>query len=244
MKPNNTHAFVAATALVLLSACASAPTADLRDPYEHWNRKVQSFNDGLDGYVLKPVAKGYRWVMPSFVDQGVSNFFSNLGDIGVIANDALQGKFSQAGTDGTRLLVNTTAGVGGLVDVATMVDLPKHKESFDKTLGVWGLGTGSYLVLPLLGPSSTRGIAGTAGDMAFSPFLYVNMPTAVPMGLGVLSAIDKRADNLAMDKIVAEAATDRYTFFKNAYLSRYSPMVEIEGNQEDTPLKTDEIDKK
>lgn len=240
----NTEIFIAIPMLALLSACASSPTKDARDPYENWNRKVQSFNDSLDNHLLKPVAKGYNWLMPDFADQGVSNFFNNVDDIGVIANDALQGNFSLAGMDSTRFLVNTTAGIGGLVDVGTMMDLPKHKESFDKTLGVWGLGTGSYLVLPLAGPSSVRGLGGLAGNIAFSPAMYINMPTAVSLGQGQLNLIDKRSDKLATEKIASEAAIDRYEFFKNAYLSRNSPMIEIDENQEDAPLKTDEIDKK
>lgn len=227
----NANTLFAATTLTLLNACASAPTADLRDPYENWNRKVQWFNDGLDDYLLRPVAQGYQWVMPDFADRGVSNFFSNIDDVGVTLNSALQGEFAQAGSDSVRLVVNTTAGLGGLFDVATLIDLPKHKENFDKTLGVWGLGSGPYLVLPIFGPSSARGLAGMAGEMVTNPLQYVS-------GLGVVSVVDvvdKRSDMLPMDKVVEEATTDRYEFFKNAYLS---------DNQEDDPLKPDEIDKK
>ena len=121
--------------MALLSGCATVQTADPRDPWEGWNRGVQSFNDNVDSYVMKPVAKGYNWVMPDFADKGVTNFFSNLDDIGVFTNDLLQGKFLQSGMDTARFLVNTTAGVGGLVDVGSMIDLPKHNEDFDQTLG-------------------------------------------------------------------------------------------------------------
>ncbi|GAB6140645.1 hypothetical protein JCM14076_13740 [Methylosoma difficile] len=217
MKFNNSPTCIAASTLVLLSACASAPTpnADARDPYERWNRKVYSFNQVVDGYVLKPVAKGYDWIMPDFANQGVTNFFSNIDDISVIVNSTLQGKLAQAGSDSARLVVNTTAGVAGLFDVASRIDLPKHEENFDKTLGSWGVGKGSYLVLPIFGPSSTRGLAGTAVDMTANPLQF--------MGLGTISmvdVVDKRSDMLPMDKIVDEAATkDRYVFFKNMYLS-------------------------
>jgi len=246
MKLNNTNILFAATTLTLLNACASAPTptptptADLRDPYENWNRKVQWFNDGLDDYLMRPVAQSYQWVMPDFADQGVSNFFSNIDDVGVTVNSALQGKFTQAGSDSARLVVNTTAGLGGLFDVATLIDLPKHKENFDKTLGEWGLGTGPYLVLPLFGPSSVRGLAGVGGKMVTNPLQYVS-----GLGMiGILGAVDKRADMLGMDKVVNEAATDRYEFFKNMYLSRDSSMGGVGGNQENDLLKPDEIDTK
>ncbi len=136
---------------------------------------MQSFNDGVDDYVMKPVAKGYRWVTPNFVDQGVTNFFSNIDDIGVCANDALQGKFAQSGADGARFLVNTTAGVAGLVDVGTMIGLAKHNEDFDQTLGYWGVPTGPYLVLPFFGPSSPRGVFGLVGDAAMNPFTYAGI---------------------------------------------------------------------
>jgi phospholipid-binding lipoprotein MlaA len=225
MKRNTSKMLIATATLTLLNACVSAQTADLRDPYENWNRKVQSFNDGLDGYVLKPVAQGYKWAMPDFADQGVSNFFSNVEDVGVILNSALQGKFIQTGSDSARLVVNTTAGLGGLFDVASLIDLPKHNENFDKTLGVWGVGTGSYLVLPIFGPSSMRGIAGIAGEMVTNPLQYVS-------GMGVVSVVDivdKRSDMLVMDKVVNEAATDRYEFFKNMYLSPDIPMDELDN---------------
>ncbi len=235
MKFNNTNTFIATASLMLLNACASSPTIDSRDPYEGWNRKVQWFNDGLDDYLMRPVAQGYQWVMPDFADRGVSNFFSNIDDVGVTVNSALQGKFAQAGSDSARLVVNTTAGLGGLFDVASLIDLPKHKENFDKTLGVWGLGTGPYLVLPIFGPSSARGLAGMTLEMVSNPLQYVS-------GLGMISmldVVDKRSDMLPMDKVVNEAATDRYEFFKNMYLSPDDSMAGVDGNQENDPLKTD-----
>ncbi|MFA6094327.1 MAG: VacJ family lipoprotein [Candidatus Paceibacterota bacterium] len=242
MKLNNTKTLIAATMLILLNACASSPSNDLRDPYENWNRKVQSFNDVADDYVMKPVAKGYKWVMPDFAEQGVSNFFSNIEDVGVIANSALQGKLSQTGSDSARLIVNTTAGVGGLIDVASLIDLPKHDDNFDKTFGAWGLDTGPYLVLPIFGPSSVRGFAGMALDMAIDPTNYVG-GSAIGAVNG-LNIVDKRADMLPMDKVVEEAATDRYEFFKNAYLSQDNPADENDDAQEIHSLKLEEVDKK
>lgn len=241
MKLNNTKTLITATTLTLLNACASLPSNDLRDPYEGWNRKVQSFNDTADNYVMKPVAKGYKWAMPDFAEQGVSNFFSNIEDIGVIVNSALQGKLSQTGSDTARLLVNTTAGVGGLFDVATHIDLPKHDDNFDKTFGAWGLDTGPYLVLPIFGPSSVRGFAGMALDMAIDPTNYVG-GSAIGM-VNAVNIVDKRADMLPMDKVVDEAATDRYEFFKNTYLSRDNPTEENGDSQENHSLKLEEVDK-
>lgn len=224
--------------LTLLTGCA---TTNNGDPLEGWNRGAQSFNDGFDRYAMKPAAKGYNWITPSFVDQGISNFFSNINDIAVTINDLFQFKLGQTGMDGARFLVNTTAGVGGLIDVASMIDLPKHYEDFDQTLGVWGVPAGPYLVLPLLGPSSPRGVAGLFGDAAMNPATYVGfgafpgmsngVEAAISSGMYVLNAIDKRADNLATEKVVSEAASsvDRYEFIKNAYLQKRNYMIN-DGN--------------
>lgn len=220
-----------------MSGCAT--TNNTNDPLEGWNRGVQSFNDKFDDYAMKPVAKGYQWIMPEFADEGVTNFFSNINDIAVTINDLLQFKLAQTGLDGSRFLVNTTAGVGGLIDVASMIDLPKHHEDFDQTLGVWGVPVGPYLVLPLLGPSSPRGVAGLVGDAAANPATYVGfsafpgMSDAVEAGISsgmyVINGIDKRADNLATEKVVSEAAVDRYEFIKNAYFQRRNYLVN-DGN--------------
>lgn len=235
--------FCSAGLLVLLTACASTPATDRRDPYEHYNRKIQSFNDDLDDYVMKPVAEGYKWIMPNFANEGISNFFSNVEDIGVIVNGALQGNFSQSGMDGARLLINTTAGLAGFVDVSAMLDLPKHNESFDKTLAIWGVETGPYLVLPLLGPSSARGLGSAVGDAALNPVTYLGVPVAASVGSAALNAVDKRSDNLAMEKIASEAALDRYDFFKNAFLSRHKYTVEVGDIQAEDPLKLENLDK-
>ena len=192
---------------------------DPKDPYEEWNRGVQSFNDNLDDYAMKPVATGYRWITPSFVDQGITNFFSNIKDIGVTINDLLQLKVAQTGLDGSRFLVNSIAGIGGFIDVASMIDLPKHNEDFDQTLGVWGVPSGPYLVLPFFGPSSPRGVGGLVGDAAMNPISYLDCG-AITGGLFALNAADLRADNLDTEKIASEAAVDRYAFFKSAYFQQ------------------------
>lgn len=219
--------------LALLNACATTQKADSKDPWVGWNRGAQSFNDGLDSYIIKPIAQGYDYVMPGFAHKAVTNFFSNLDDIDVTANDALQGKFSQSGMDGARFLVNSTAGIGGLIDVGSMLDLPKHNEDFDQTFGYWGIPTGPYLVLPFFGPSSPRGFLGLLADAALNPISYTGvyfgsgsaLSYEVSGGLGFLKAIDTRANNLSLEKVISEAAVDRYDFFKNAYMARRNYLI-------------------
>ncbi len=227
--------------LLCLGGCATTAT-DPRDPFEGWNRGVQTFNDTADDYVIKPVAQGYQTVTPWFVDQGVTNFFSNIGDIRVTLNDFLQFKFSQGSEDFTRFLINTTLGVGGLVDVATMLEFYRHDEDFGQTLGAWGMNTGPYLVLPLLGPSSPREAFGLIGDAAANPLFYIDFP-AVTWGLTALNFVDVRADLLSASRIVDEAALDRYEFLRNAYLDRREYLVR-DGNLpvEDEEFLDEELD--
>lgn len=225
-----------------LTGCATTTAPDPRDPWEGWNRRVQTFNDTADDYVIKPVAEGYQWITPSFVDQGVTNFFNNIGDIKVTINDFLQFKFGQGSEDFTRFLINTTLGVGGLVDVGTMLEFERHDEDFGQTLGAWGMPTGPYLVLPLLGPSSPREALGLVGDAAANPLFYINFP-AVTWSLTGLRFIDARADLLSASRIVDEAALDRYEFFRNAYLQRREYLV-YDGNPpiEDEEILDEELD--
>ena len=217
-----------AAALVISGCATEAVHQDPRDPWEGWNRKVQWFNDNLDDYVMKPVAEGYQTVTPSFVDQGVTNFFSNVDDIAVVANDLLQFKLLQAGQDTGRLLLNSTFGLAGFMDVASTVDLPKHNEDLDQTLGAWGVPSGPYLVLPFLGPNTPRGVVGVAGDIAANPINWIN-PVAIPWGAGVLETVDLRADLLSATKIMDEASVDRYEFMRNAYFQQRNYLVH-DGN--------------
>jgi phospholipid-binding lipoprotein MlaA len=209
--------------LGMMAGCAVS-TRDARDPMENWNRGAQLFNDSLDEYVGKPIATGYQWIMPSFADRGVTNFFSNINDISVTINDLLQLKLSQAGMDGSRFIVNTVAGIGGFIDVATMIDLPKHEEDFDQTLGVWGVPIGPYLVLPFIGPSSPRGLGGLIVDTAMNPISYLDSGI-ISGSLFAVNWTDFRADNLGTERTADEAALDRYEFFKNAYLQRRNYLV-------------------
>jgi phospholipid-binding lipoprotein MlaA len=236
----------AAIAVLLLDGCAGTPK-NPDDPYEGWNRGAQKFNDNLDKYIMKPVAKGYRWITPAFVDRGITNFFNNLGDIGVSINDVLQAKFAQGGMDAGRFLINTTAGIGGFIDVAAKIDMPKHEEDFDQTMGVWGVPSGSYLVIPFIGPSSPRGIGGLAGDALMSPLTYAFLPSqaiysAISTGLSATRAVDARADVLEGEKIASEAAIDRYDYFKNAYLQHREYLL-YDGKVPERDLEYEEMEK-
>lgn len=254
MQKRHASIVLALGVMFLLNGCATTKTTTATatpDPWEGWNRGVQSFNDGVDDHVMKPIARGYRWITPSFVDTGITNFFSNIGDIRVTLNDALQGKFAQSGQDGARFLVNTTAGVGGFIDVASRIDLNRHNEDFDQTLAVWGIPSGPYMVLPFLGPSSSRGIFGLMGDAAMNPISYTGayfasgaVSTAVSGGMGAVDVTDLRADNLETEKIASEAALDRYEFFRDSYLSQRHYLIKDGHVPEEDVLKFQESEDK
>ncbi len=207
-------------AVMALSGCASTgekaavtQTAPAIDPYENINRKVFAFNDKVDNYVAEPIADAYKWVTPQFMRTGVSNFFSNLKNINIVLNDLLQAKFQQSAEDGGRFLINTTAGVGGLFDVAKHAGLEQNDEDFEQTLAVWGVPQGSYLVLPFLGPSTARGIPGSVFDTAANPATYVGL---LPVQL--VSMLNARANAEGALKFIDEAALDPYVFTRESFL--------------------------
>lgn len=202
---------------LLLGGCAT--NGDPRDPLEPLNRGIYQFNDAVDRGVMKPVAKGYKAVLPQPVRTGVGNFFSNLDDVVVLLNDLLQFKFGQAASDFSRLVWNTSVGVLGLIDVATPMDLPKHNEDFGQTLGRWGVGNGPYLVLPLLGPSNLRDTVGLVVDYRVDP-VYQQDDMADRNTAIVLRAIHKRSVLLGAEDVVREGALDPYSFVRDAYLDR------------------------
>ena len=159
------------------------------------------------------MAKAYQWVTPKPVDESVTNFFSNIDDIGVTINDFMQFKMMQGGMDASRFLVNTTVGVAGVFDVAKMIDLPKHNEDFGQTLGVWGVPSGSYLMLPFFGSSSPRDMVGLIGDALMNPLTYVGFiggaaVNGATAGSRVLEVTDTRADLMTTEKIVDEASVE------------------------------------
>ncbi len=215
-----------ALSAVALTGCATHP-ANPADPFESFNRGVYRFNDTLDKTVAKPVAIGYDKVMPELGKTMVSNFFSNLDDVLVTANDFLQFKFAQGLSDGMRVLVNSTVGVGGLIDVASM-NLEKHNEDFGQTLGYWGMGSGPYLMLPILGPSSVRDGIGDLGDSQIS-VLGRTYPVHVRNKLYLTRAVNRRAQLLSGENVMEGAIIDRYSFIRDAYLQRRVSLV-YDGN--------------
>jgi phospholipid-binding lipoprotein MlaA len=195
------------------------------DPLEPLNRAVYVFNDKLDRYVLKPVAKGYRAVLPRPVRKGVSNFFSNLREPAVVVNSALQGKFKNAASDLGRFVTNSTLGVFGIFDVATYFGLEKHAEDLGQTLGVWGIGEGPYLVLPIFGPSNIRDGIGLYGDQQLYPPAHMEEQSTA-WKLYVVEAIDTRARLLEAGDILEQAAgQDPYVFVREAYRQRRRSLI-------------------
>ncbi len=215
-----------------LSGCTTTANQDLSvsevDPYENINRKVYAFNMTVDEYVAEPVAKAYKTVTPDVVQTGVNNFFGNLKTINTVINDVLQGKFQQSAEDSGRFLVNSTMGLGGLLDIAADMGLEHHEEDFDQTFAVWGVPQGSYLMLPFLGPSTTRGIPGAVLDTAANPATYVGMPV---QALQVLEVVNARANADGALKFIDEAALDPYVFTRESYLQWRNNLIN-DGNVE------------
>jgi phospholipid-binding lipoprotein MlaA len=211
---------------LLLTGCAGAHNPN--DPLEPLNRGIYRFNDTIDKAVIKPVAQGYSAVMPSVGKTMVSNFFSNLDDVVVTANDLLQFKLVQGFSDGMRVFVNTTIGVFGLIDVASTGELKKHNEDFGQTLGKWGVGNGPYLVLPILGPSTLRDSAGLYVDGYPSPMYQIkHMRTRNQAYL--TRGINRRAELLDQEKVLREAMLDPYEFTRDSYLL-YRKNLVYDGN--------------
>jgi phospholipid-binding lipoprotein MlaA len=211
-----------------LTGCAATHAQNPADPLESLNRGIYKFNDSVDKAVVKPVAQGYKAVMPAFGQILVLNFFSNLDDIMVTVNDLLQFKLVQGFSDGMRFFVNTTVGVFGLIDVASTGGLQKHNEDLGQTLGKWGVGTGPYLVLPVLGPSTLRDGVGFYADLYLDPMYYIeDMSTRNQVYL--VQKFTRRADLLDQEKVLREAMIDPYEFVRDAYLLHRQSQV-YDGN--------------
>ena len=213
---------------ILLAGCATTGAGDPKDPWEGFNRGVFSFNEGLDKAVLKPVATGYQKVVPAFAREGVTNFFANLEDVGTGLNNILQGKPGQGASDLGRVVVNSLFGVLGLWDVATPMGLEKHYEDFGQTLGVWGVAPGPYLVLPLLGPSTARdGPAKVVDPSWYWPIALDN--DRLYWSLWGLDKVNQRQLLMQSEKVLDEAALDRYSFIRDAWWQRRQNQV-YDGN--------------
>jgi phospholipid-binding lipoprotein MlaA len=216
-------------------ATAPAPEADRPpardwsdgDPLEAFNRSMYEFNDWFDYYVGKPVAKGYRAVLPTPVRRSFSNFFNNLREPIVIVNDLLQAKFAQAASDTGRFVTNTLVGILGLFDPASHIGMPRHDEDFGQTFGLWGVGDGPYLVLPFLGPRNLRDTVGWVGDWyLWAPNLVEAVSTGERNTLVVVNFVDTRAALLdATDILEMAAGQDPYVFVREAYRQRRQHLI-------------------
>ena len=207
--------FSVAIAAAVLSGCATTAN-NPKDPYEGFNRAMFSVNEGID-VVLKPVAQGYDYVAPMPVKAGIGNFFGNIYDVWTAINNFLQGKGGDGLSDVGRVLVNTTIGIGGVFDVASEMGLEKHAEDFGQTLGKWGVDDGPYFYWPIIGPRTTRDTFGWVVDSYADPVWYVD-DVALRNSLVGVRFIDLRASLLPTDKIVEQAAFDKYTYIRDAYL--------------------------
>ncbi|SAK85440.1 lipoprotein [Caballeronia temeraria] len=218
--------------VVALTGCATVTTPTKGDPFESYNRTMFTINDTVDQYALKPVAKGYVWAVPEPVRNSVTNFFSNIGDVYIAANNLAQLKIADGVSDIMRVAINTLFGVGGLFDVATIAKLPKHSGDFGLTLGHYGVPSGPFVVLPLLGPSTVRDSAGLVVDYLGNPLTYVH-PDSVSWALYGVNLVNVRANLLGATDVLADAALDKYSFVRNAYLQRRQYL--ISGGDGNTP---------
>lgn len=224
--------------LVVLTQLSACTTVDNKDPWEGMNRGIYKFNDAADKAVIKPVAGAYKTVVPQPVRTGVTNFFANISTFVSVVNDLLQFKFGKAFTDTGRLMINSTFGIAGLIDVASMDGIPKTNEDFGQTLGYWGVGSGPYLVLPFFGPSSVRDTTGLLVDtMVFNPITYVDEPRIRNAAFGVWF-LNTRANLLPGSDLLDEAALDPYAFMRDAYFQRRATLI-ADGQVQTAPNADD-----
>ncbi|THU01560.1 VacJ family lipoprotein [Lampropedia puyangensis] len=207
-----------------------------QDPYESFNRSIYSFNEGLDRNVLRPIARGYEQVVPTPARTGVSNFFGNLGDAWSFVNNTLQFKGEAAMSSFFRVAVNSTFGLGGLLDVATEMRLERYKTDFGMTLGHWGVPTGPYLMLPLLGPSTVRDTAALPADYYGNPLTHLS-PSSHRYALTGLRIVNTRANLLGTTDLLEEAAVDPYIMMRDFYLAQ-----RVSGEASDGKLDDDYYD--
>jgi phospholipid-binding lipoprotein MlaA len=226
---------LAALMLVAVGACSTVPsTGDAgaaaaedaavgthkSDPWERLNRRIYGFNDAVDTAVLKPVAQGYRAVVPEFLRTGIDNMFGNLGDVWSTVNLLLQAKPRPALEMGMRVVTNSVFGLAGFLDIAEEAGLSRQTEDFGQTLGVWGVQSGPYVMLPLLGPSTLRDSAALPVDMKASPSALAFKEVRDQNGGTILSVINTRTKLLNASRMLDEVALDKYILLRDAYLSR------------------------
>lgn len=207
---------------LMTGACATGPQRS--DPMESINRVVFDFNEGTDKVIVKPLAEGYVTITPSPVRKAINNFFANLQDVVSFANDLLQGKGTKAGNDFSRVALNSSFGLLGLLDIASEAGIERGEEDFGQTLGAWGVPAGPYLVLPFFGPSSLRDGVGVAADTFIHPMAQVDS-VRERNSASALRLINGRANLLGAEKLMEQAALDKYTFVRAAYLQRRLSLV-------------------
>jgi phospholipid-binding lipoprotein MlaA len=219
-----------------VSADSSAELTDPIDPYERFNRTIFTFNDNVDRAVVKPVATAYRDFTPALIRRGVSNFFGNISDVWSLVNSAIQLKPAEATDNLFRVTVNTLWGLGGIFDVASDMNIPRHNEDFGLTLGHWGVVSGPYIVLPLFGPSTVRDSLGSLVDFQGD---LVGGISQVPVrnSLTTLRLVDKRSNFLGAGDVLEQAALDKYTFSRQIYLQRRRSLI-----GDDQPEKEERYD--
>jgi phospholipid-binding lipoprotein MlaA len=219
---NLSKLFIIILIVFQVSGCATKAN---QDPLESFNRAIYKFNDVADDAIMKPVSKGYKNIAPSFVVKGVNNFFNNIRDVVTIINELLQGKVEYAASGTGRVLVNSTIGLLGFIDVHSINGGERRKEDFGQTLGYWGVGQGAYLVLPFIGPSTTRDAVGFITDtIAFDPISYINNVRGRNQ-VRILQFIDARTELLNATAIMDEASLDAYAFQRDAYLQYRDALV-------------------
>ena len=234
MKNNNNNKYIRYCILLITvlfsSGCATVEgPANPDDPFESFNRSMFAFNEGVDKYAFKPAAEGYNFIMPSIASKGVSNFFSNIDDIVVFFNELLQFKIAAAVATSARFVFNSSFGLFGLIDVASHMDLPKHNEDFGQTLAVWGVPSGPYLVLPILGPLTIRDTAGLAVDWTYFDPIFKRQTLKQSLVTLTIKYIDIRAGLLKASNILDDTVPDKYAFVRDAWKLRREFLI-YDGN--------------
>jgi phospholipid-binding lipoprotein MlaA len=230
---------------LLLAGCAT--TNNPKDPFEKFNRAMFTFNDAVDRTALKPAATAYKEIAPTFVQTGVNNFFGNLSDLWSSLNNFAQLKGQDGMNDFTRFAVNSTLGLAGVLDIATPAGLRKHNEDLGQTLGYWGVPSGPYLMLPILGPSTIRDTAALPGDWWGDAWTHVSDIPWRNSGIA-LRAVDQRASVLDASNLLEDAALDRYEFIRDGYLQRRASKVldtdKAQERADKVQVKIDEVQDK
>lgn len=222
-----------------LSGCATSNNPS--DPLEGFNRAMFNFNDAVDKVALKPAAQAYQFALPDFVQTGIGNFFGNIGDLWSAVNQLLQGRVEAGVTSLMRVAVNTTFGLGGVLDVSTEARLLKQQSDFGQTLGKWGVDSGPYLVLPLLGPSTLRDTAALPADFYGNPWSYKKPARWRNVGAGI-HIVDRRAQLLDAGNLLEDVALDKYDFVRDTYLQSRQARIDGLDEKEKEPARQEAVE--